>query len=247
MKAKLNYPQSSRPSLKNLVLSALAAGVCLSTSAFAQDPVTVSWDVTNVPQLADSVPGVVEQSQWDGLITALPIVRSADAGAAFGFDYFSTTGWEAPPTANAGDDPVYVEFSLDLAHGVEVQWDSITYWGAANEDGPKMVGLWTSLDNYTSPVHFTQNNGQLNWTGGIDIPISQAQHQAADRSFTVRWIQFNNDSPDGNDSAPDGTFQLGNTPVQFNGQVLAVPEPSSNVLLLMGGAMLFGYLQRRRK
>ena len=249
MKAKLTLPIFNFRTLKNPAIPALATGLLFSVGALAQGAFSVSWDVTSVGGLPSEVPGIVDQVEYDGLITAANLERGGTASPyPTTGGSFATAGWQPEQASDPGEDPVYLEMGLQLAPGVEISWDSISYWGAANPDGPRIIAMWTSVDDYSSPINFIQNNGTQNWQGGtteVELPAAQS----ITGNFNVRWVQFLNDVADGsgNVPAPDGTFSLGNAPVRFNGTVLSIPEPGANVLMLLGGVMLFGYIQRRRK
>ena len=211
------------------------------------DPVTVAlsvnWDVVNSD--LNAVEGEVNAAA-SSYVEAQDLVRSPVLTAVESETSFSSAGWQLPASVNPAEDPTTLELGLAPGPDTIIDLASVTFSAKSSPTGPGIMALYTSLDNYQTPVTVSLQPVDTFVTVTRDLS-TDTRFQGITTSFNMRLIQLGNTAATGGPTEEAGTYELGTFPVQFVGTALYIPEPSTNVLLLLGGVMLFSRMRKRGK
>ena len=232
---------------RKLLLSAACAAAAATVSAQNLEPVTVRWDVTTASQTAASVAGVVSDNVA-GFVDAADLIRSPQAGVEPGSGSFASSGWEATPTSQIVDDPMYFEFGLDLGAGVNsLLLSSVEFSSKVSQGGPFALQLFSSADNYQGPLgqlmaHLVPDNYQP-WSLEFNLNVDAAT--ANDVRFRIVQIDNQGVPLGSGDATPPSIMEIGFQQMQLSGVANVIPEPSTTALLGLGGLLFLG-LRRKR-
>lgn len=205
--------------------------------SFSVATLLASWDMSGQPGNQEFTPGISTE-----FVTAENMVRGDGLSPSGASNSFSSTGWAG---TDAGD---YMQFGFTVASGYTVTINELWLGTRSSGTGPGTIGVYTSLDGYSSPVFtITQNNTAYS-NSIIDLsalgPISD--------TFYVRLIEIGNTQADGSgETADTGTFRVADYyddgvyfDVLLTGDVSTVPLPAAAWLL---GSGLVGLLGVRRR
>jgi len=134
----------------------------------------------------------------------------------------------------------YMEFTISLNAGVEVDYSSLSvYLQRSNSPGSATnVFLRTSLDGYATTVgsELTPTTSFPGSPYSIDLSGSEFQNIASNITFRLYAYGGNNTSS-----------SLRFDDLQVTGNVSVIPEPATAGLLMTGGALALACLRRKRK
>lgn len=178
-------------------------------------------------------------------ITGNALTRGSGLTAATGANSMNSSGWN---DLGAGD---YYEFGFTVAAGYKVDLDKFYVGTRSSATGPRYLGVYTSLDGYTTPiVTFDQAPGGNFVNSVVDMSaLTNVTGTFTARIKTTSTTTAGGGSPSANGTARvTGYFVSGvfDRNMQFTGTVSAIPEPGSIVLLGLGGLGLAMFVARRR-
>lgn len=138
----------------------------------------------------------------------------------------------------------YMEFSLTVASGYELNLDSIDMKGEATASGCSNVVLMTSIDGFIAGQEIASAYSANEGTGGFDtdssgfgapIDLSAAKYQDLTGSLSFRLYGWDSTSGSG------ATYirNLSGDDLVINGTVEAVPEPTVIGLMALGCSGMF--------
>jgi hypothetical protein len=219
----------------------LAVALATSVAARAEAITIVEWDLLGEPGSQAST--AAEPSPAN--ITGNPLSRGPGLTGNAGTNSLNAAGW----SGDAGD---YFEFGFSVAPGYKVDLDDLFIGTRSSGTGPGTIGVFTSLDGFTNPV------ATYNQAPGSNFVNSQSDLSALPDitgNFVARIMAIGNTSANGGTIGGSGTFRVtgffaGGTfdrNMQLTGTVSAVPEPSTFVLLGLGGLGTALIAVRRRK
>lgn len=161
-------------------------------AAFAVSPVAadtlVSWDLSGLGGNQTSTPVTGTATG----ITGLAITRGTGLGTSTCSDCMSSNGWEG--TATGADALEYYSFGFSVGAGQSVTLTELAIGTRASGTGPGTLGLYTSLDGFTTALTtLTQNNtntlytlahlsGLAGLTGTIEFRLIEIGNTQADGS-----------------------------------------------------------------
>ncbi len=174
-------------------------------------------------------------------LTAYDITRGAGLIATAAGNSFSTSGW-------TGQSTDYISLGFTVADGFKVDLDDLLIGTRSSNTGPGSVGLYYSGDNFTAALYTFSQSGTSFLNSDVDLSSLTGLTGAVE----FRLIAIGTNSANGGTTASGGTFRItdyfvGSTssPVQFNGTLAAIPEPTSALIgTLLAGA--FGLMVARR-
>lgn len=212
------------------LLAALASNVEAATLA--------AWDMFGQPGTQITSPVLSPTANVTGVVMS----RGPGLAASGAGNSFSSTGWD---TTTADD---YFEFGFDVAPGYTASLDELIIGTRSSNTGPGTIGVFTSLDGYTTSLASIAQIG-TNFSNSI---IDLSALSGITGSFRVRLMELGNTQADGDGTtASAGTFRVADyfdgvnfTDTQLTGSVAVVPEPSSVVLVGLG---LIGLVVARRR
>jgi 2',3'-cyclic-nucleotide 2'-phosphodiesterase (5'-nucleotidase family) len=174
-----------------LVLTATAMDIVSNINAGA----LVAWPTFGEPgNQAFTAPGSEAPN-----ITGFNMVRGAGINPAAASNSMNSNGWDS----QAADD--YFEFGFNVAAGFNATLDNLIIGTRSSNTGPGTLGLYTSLDSFTNPVHTFVQQGS-NFLNSI-IDLSGLGTVSGD--FRVRIQEIGNTQADGSGSTSGGgTFRI---------------------------------------
>jgi hypothetical protein len=176
-------------------------------------------------------------------ITGLTMTRGTGVAAAAAANTFSSNSWDGTAGSPAADTE-FLSFGFTVGAGFKVDLTNLIISTQASATGPASIGLYYSVDSFASPITtFSQAPGG----NAVNSTVNLAALTGLTGSIEFRLIQIGNTAANGGTISGAGTFRIqenGANDVQFNGSVLAVPEPSAFALL--GFGMLVALRRRRR-
>jgi hypothetical protein len=224
----------------------LAAGLltmAAASSAYAypaSSELAAEWDTTGKAGNEASIQGTGYKC-----FTAGDLTRGAGLSGSSASNNFGSTGWSG---TDAGD---YYEFSLSVAAGFKAELDELWIATRSSGTGPGTIGLYSSLDNFSTAI-YSITQGVANYVNSvIDLGINLDCGEA----ITFRLYEIGNTQADGSgDTVNTGTFRAGDyydgtTDTFYNigikGECTScVPVPAAAWLL---GSGLLGLVGLKRK
>lgn len=237
----------------NLLTKVFFTGV-LATASFVGTSVSAATIVSyaTFPGNGDreTIPGMTDETG----ITPLAMSRGGGLQPAGGGNSFNSNGW----ATNVDGDPTvlnsngYVEIGFTVADGFTVTLDELLLGSDSSTSGPSQIGIFTSLDNFTTPFSTIDEDGEFSNTR---LDISALGPVTGD--FAIRFFNtggVNPAAPEAGefDMDEDSTWRIvtlfeggfvADTP-GITGTVSAIPEPSAASLLALS---FLSVLRRRRR
>ncbi len=219
-----------------------AALLAMSLSAHAGAATIVDWDLSGAP----GNQAVTAASSVAANIAGMDMSRGAGLGASAAGNSFSASGW----SGQASD---YFSFGFTVDSGYSVDLSNLTIATRSSNTGPGSVGLYSSLDGFTTALYtFSQAPGSNYVNSIVDLSVLQD----LTGSVEFRLAQIGSAAANGGATGGAGTFRIseyndnGNyLNVAFAGDVnavAAVPEPETYAMML-AGLGLVGFMINRRK
>lgn len=226
--------------MKRILLSiGLFLGLFLFLAVTANAATVATWDMDGVGTVS-SVSGYTSE---DGVsITDMTLGTGLTANS--GSDSLNSKGWSG---SDSGD---YIEFGIIVADGYEVSLDSFLIGTRSSNTGPGTIGIYTSLDNYTTAISTITQEGKNYSYSCIDLS-SVLEDITITGDFTIRLYEIGNTQADGEGSTSgSGTFRIVNysdtVAVQLTGTVSASAIPVPGAFILLGtGLMALAGLRRK--
>ena len=136
-------------------------------------------------------------------------------------DTFGSSDW------GSSDDPEeYIEFGVTVDPGFKVQLNELLIGTNSSDIGPGIIGVFTSLDSFTTPVAELSQSGSGFKYFMVDL-LSLLDDTT--RDFTIRLKEVGNTQTVGSsDTSDDGLFLLfryddgsgATTPIQITGSLV---------------------------
>jgi len=212
-----------------LIFGACAAVACVPSAEAAQ---VVAWDMFGQPGNQVTTPSTSSAAN----VTGKAFTRGPGLNPNSGNNSFNSNGFESTTQGAASDE--FLEFGFTVDPGFFVDLDELIIGTRSSNTGPGMLGLYTSLDGFTSPVFTFVQSG----TNFLNSTIDLSGLPSITGDFTARIIEIGNTQADGDGAnSGSGTFRVvdffddGNfIDTQFTGSVAVVPEPSTCILMVIG-------------
>ncbi|MGI9516710.1 MAG: hypothetical protein ACR2NP_06685 [Pirellulaceae bacterium] len=182
-----------------------------------------------------------------------PVDPPFNANNSFHSNGWATNAENTPTVVNTGG---YVEIGFTPAPGFGVTLDQLIMGSRSSGSGPAMIGVFTSLDSYTTPI-FTidQSSTPPNTPFFVNSTIDLSSLGDVTDAFSIRFMNVSGDQTADPNRAGEmdefsawrisDHFDAGNfSDTRITGTLFAIPEPvgSGTVLLLAVGV----FLKRRR-
>jgi hypothetical protein len=215
--------------------TAIASFVVVTLAASASASVTLSqWDLLGAPGNQASTAGIGSVN-----VTAANLARGAGLTGSGAANSISASGW-------TGDATDYFSFGLTIANGFSANLDSLYLGSRSSGTGPGTVGIFSSLDNYTTAIATISQAPGSNFVNSI-VNLSGLGTVSGTVEFRVYAIGTG--SANGGTTGSAGTFRLSayfanggfDRNLQITGDV--IPTPGS--LALLGFAGLAAARRRR--
>ena len=146
---------------------------------------------------------------------------------------FTTTNWNSP-----GDDR-YFEFSVTVSNGFALDLQSLELHERNFSTSPTNWFVTYNVDNYTGDLFRSNIVGTTGGFASNRVVLTGSENDALTGTITFR-INAQGDSG----LNPAARVMIDN--IQLNGEVVAIPEPSSLILLGLSLAGLAAYRRSRR-
>ncbi|MFV8818798.1 hypothetical protein [Haliea sp. E17] len=209
--------------LKTLIIAAAA----FFTSGVSQAATIATWDMTGQP--GDQT--VMVASNLASGLQAATLSRGAGLNATTGTDSFSSSGW----SGSEADD--YLSLSLSVAEGYLLNLDWLAIGTRASNTGPGSIGVFSSLDGFSSPLQgIAQNGGEV-----VASLVDLSGLGTLTGNLELRLYELGNTQADGSgDTSAAGTFRVVNSTggfTRFEGELQLTPVPLPASLWLFGSAL----------
>ena len=229
-------------------LFSLVILVCLGPNAlFAAD--IVSYDVFGQPGNQATQPATA----FEPNTTPSDMVRGGGLLATNAVNSFNSNGWatNAVSTPTVVNTAGYVEIGFDVDAGFAVVPDQLILGSRSSGSGPAQIGVFTSLDGFSSAIHTIDQTAGWPTSGSsgfVNSTIDISSLGNLTGSFRVRFMNVGGDSTADITRAGDmdleSTWRVANhlqpgvgfTATRITGQV--IPEPASIVLAMCSISIL---------
>jgi MYXO-CTERM domain-containing protein len=211
--------------MKNAIAIALVAGLASAASA----EVITSW--VNFGQPGDQASSPVGTTAAN--VTGIELTRGSGLGVSAANNSFSSNGWDQ---GDGDDEQDYFSFGFTVADGYSVNLDSFWVGARSSNTGPGFLGLFSSVDGFTTNLFtFTQSGTNFN---NVVADLSSLDNLTGTVEFRV--YALNEVSANGGIVGSGGTFRFGDyfdganfSEMRFEGTV--VPAPGAMALIGLGG------------
>jgi hypothetical protein len=209
--------------MKIAIMSSVAAALAASASA----SVTLSqWDLLGAPGSQASTAGLGSVN-----VTAANLARGAGLTGSGAANSISASGW-------TGETTDYFSFGFTIASGFSANLDSLYLGSRSSGTGPGTVGIFSSLDGYSTAIATINQAPGGNFVNSI-INLSSLGTVSGTVEFRVYAIGTG--SAGGGTTGSAGTFRLSayfanggfDRNLQITGDV--IPTPGSLALLGLAG------------
>lgn len=180
-------------------------------------------------------------------VSGFDLTRNGGLLPNAGDNSFNSRGWatNAPLTTTVVNTDAYVELGISIDSGYTANLGSLLMGSRSSGSGPAMIGVFTSVDGYASPIFTIDQSATFGGGTGFansNIDLSSFTNLTGD--FLVRFANVSgattSDANRVGDMDEESTwrvgdfFQQGNfTVLQITGKVVPVPEPSTQLLLTL--------------
>lgn len=213
----------------------MVLGIFLAGSA--QADLIVSWDMYGVGTV-----DTVASNQSVAEVTGFDMSMGDGLTAYDASNSFNTSGWNG---SDAGD---YIQIGFSVMDGYEISLDELWLGTRSSNTGPGTIGVYTSLDGYSTALTEITQEGSAYSNSIVDLSILSA----VSGDFYLRLYEIGDTQADGDGiTAGTGTFRISDyydgdyTDVQITGTPSpTVPVPGALWLL---GSGLLGVVGLRRK
>lgn len=226
----------------------------------AHGAVLVAWDVEGV-DVADGT-GIDESSSpftftagtragniSDAELTLSSAVNPSTSADQYGFKI--SAGDEETTLAGAITSGHYLQFTIEVASGYQVNLTSIEMNGESTGTGADDVALLSSVDGFSAGNEIDSVTNIQDVTGGFDtdssgfgaaIDLSASKYQGLTGTTTFRLYGYNTSGGTG----VTRLRSLSGDDLVINGGVSVIPEPATMGMLFLGvGGLL--YARRRTR
>jgi hypothetical protein len=185
-------------------------------------------------------------------VAGLDLTRGAGLSPNAGSNSFNSAGWDWPGGVRQANDHVSSGFTVEPGYAVDGL--RLLFGSRSSNTGPGPMAVFWSGDAFAAPIHsFTQPGGGTNdWYNG-NVDLSSLGTLAAG-NYEFRFQSTSNNRADANNTssaiASAGTWRVGDyfdgsfSLFQFQGNVIAIPEPSRAILFALGGLLLIARRKR---
>jgi hypothetical protein len=215
--------------------TAIASFVVVTVAASASASVTLSeWDLLGAPGNQPFTSGIGSAN-----VTASNLARGAGLVASAAGNSISASGW-------TGEGSDYFSFGLTIASGFSANLDSLYLGSRSSGTGPGTIGIFSSLDNYTTAITTISQAPGGNFVNSI-INLSSLGTVSGTVEFRVYAIGTG--SAGGGTTGSAGTLRLtayfANGGFDRNLQITGDVIPTPGSLALLGFAGLATARRRR--
>ncbi|HSP44118.1 MAG TPA: PEP-CTERM sorting domain-containing protein [Luteolibacter sp.] len=223
---------------------ALITFLSLMVAPNALAAVVAEWDTTG---FAGNETSIASQNLATG-ITVTAIGIGSELATTNGSGGMNTTSWS---TALNGADGNFYGFSVTVGTGYELGLTTWEFTARSSNTGPGNFAIRYSGDSFAGDIATFSPSGDSYGTVSLDLSFVGTL-QAGTYEFRVGLLDSTQSDGVG-DVSTSGTHRImnpgstgsstGSTPIQLNGTIAVVPEPSA---ALLGGFGLLALLRRRR-
>lgn len=218
-----------------LTLALLIAAAAVPAGA---QTTIAEWNLTPLVGNEVSVAG----SGYDH-VSATVLSRGSGLSVNAGTGSFNSAGWSVDGTVD------YVQFGFTVEDGYQVDLANLAMGSRSSNTGPGSIGVFTSMDGFTTSAYTLTQSGTSNLNSVIDL----SSLDPIVGSFAVRLMLLNPTAANGGSIGASGTFRVTDYFVDgvessnlgFTGTVTAIPEPSTYAAL--AGLLTFGFAAWRRR